>query len=440
MHETRLATRRFDRRAFLCTATAAAASTAVLGRAVLAGQAPAVAAPPPAANRRSILIFYSWSFGNIGDIGITPGILRLLGRYIPEADVTIVANSSPEKYVEYLKDRFPACTVLPNPFKSAKPRPADFRAAFDRADLVRYNSGTTLSFGRWDRDWNRTIPLAIPLFMAHDAGKKYGIYCQTFDLFAPPSDLLFKTILADAAFVFARDGQSIEYLKEIGLAPPGLQFGPDSTFAFDLRAEPRADDFMRRSRREPRKLIPLTIRAKVQKFLDDRREQLHAAKLRELVTQWIAKTGHPVLVCPEVHLEIEPARRLIVDPLPEEVRRHVRFKDDFWSPDQAFSVYARARAIVSMEMHSIILGLAAGTPVLHPRFVEAGRKAWMLRDLGVEEWLSDVDEDSAAKIIAPLLEIDRDYDAALGKVSKAMAFVRRRQAETMAIVRRTLGL
>ena len=26
----------------------------------------------------------------------------------------------------------------------------------------------------------------------------------------------------------------------------------------------------------------------------------------------------------------------------------------------------------------------AGTPVLHPRFAEAGRKAWMLRDLGVE--------------------------------------------------------
>jgi polysaccharide pyruvyl transferase WcaK-like protein len=328
--------------------------------------------------------------------------------------------------------------LLANPFKSGKPLPQPFREAFERADLILYNSGTTLSFGRWDRDWNRTIPLAMPLFMARDAGKRYGIYCQTFDLFAPPSDVLFKKVLADAAFVFARDGNSIEYLKSIGLAPAGLEFGPDSTFAFDLRDEQWADAFMARHRLEPRKFITLTIRSKQGGFLDDRREQLHAAKLRELVSRWVARTGMPVLVCPEVDLEIEPAKRLIVDPLPEDLRRHVRFKDDFWLPDQAFSVYARARTIVSMEMHSIILGLAAGTPVIHPRFVEAGRKAWMLRDLGVEEWLSDVDRDSAEKITAPLLEIHRDYDAALAKVRKAMEFVRRRQTETMQVVRRTL--
>ena len=111
-------------------------------------------------------------------------------------------------------------------------------------------------------------------------------------------------------------------------------------------------------------------------------------------------------------------------------------KETFWLPDEAFSVYARAHTIVSMEMHSIILGLAAGTPTLHPRFAEAGRKAWMLRNLGIEEWLFDLDEDPAEEITASLMKIHDDYDAALGKVKTAMDFVHRRQKETMEVVKR----
>jgi polysaccharide pyruvyl transferase WcaK-like protein len=390
-----------------------------------------------AGRRPSIMVFYAWSFSNIGDIAITPGMLRLLERYVPEADVTLVCNGPVDKYSEYLKDRFPRCRVLANPFRDAKPTPAEFRQAFDRADLILYNSGTTLSFGRWDRNWNRTIPLALPLLLAHDAGKAYGIYCQTFDRFAPPSDLLFKKVLADAAFIFARDGDSIAYLKSIGLAPPGLEFGPDSTFAFDLRDEGWADKFLVAQQLKPQQFITLTIRTSIQGFIDAKREQAHAAKLRQLVVRWVEQTGMPVLVCPEVDLEIEPARRLIVDPLPESVKAKIRFKPDFWLPDQAFSVYSRARVIVSMEMHSIILGLAAGVPVVHPRFVEAGRKAWMLRDLGVPEWLSDIDRDPEKHITATLLEIDRHYDVARAKVQRGMRIVHQRQAETMRVVRDT---
>ena len=113
-------------------------------------------------------------------------------------------------------------------------------------------------------------------------------------------------------------------------------------------------------------------------------------------------------------------------------------KDEFWLPDEAFSVYSRARVIVSMEMHSVILGLAAGTPVLHPRFAEAGRKAWMLSDLGLEEWLFDIDNQPANDVTGALLAVHNDYDVAQDKVKSAMALVHKRQKETMAIVKKTL--
>ena len=312
-------------------------------------------------------------------------------------------------------------------------------SALRRADLILYNSGTTLSYGRWKYDWNRTVPLAMPLVMARGRGKPYGIYCQSFERFAWPSNELFVPLLSSASFVFVRDGNSLEYLKSLGVKPPVLEFGPDATFAFDLRDEPRADAFMERHRLKPRKFITITIRTSGQGFIDQTREQAHAAKLRELIETWVDRTGHDVLICPEVVHEIEPARRLIYDRLSEEVRRNVRFKEEFWLPDEAFSVYARAEAIVSMEMHSVILGLAAGTPVVHPRFVEAGRKAWMLRDLGLEAWLFDIDREPAERITASVLAVHDDYDAALAKVKSAMGVVHKRQAETMAVVRGTLA-
>jgi len=382
----------------------------------------------------SILVFFSWSHSNIGDIGITPGMLRLLEDNIPGVEVTICANSRAEATREYLTERFPNCKVVATPFRGKELTP-EFKEAFDRADLILYNSGTTLSYGRWERNWNRTMGLAMPLVMAREAGKPYGIYCQSFERFQWPSDVMFRPILSDAAFVFVRDGNSLEYLKSLGIAPPIMEYGPDATFAFDLRDEAAADEFMKQHNLQPRKFITLTIRTSCQGFIDEKREQLHARKMRQLVETWVKKTGLEVLICPEVKHEIEPARRLIYDPLPEEVRKHVRIKEDFWLPDEAFSVYARAHTIVSMEMHSVILGLAAGTPVLHPRFAEAGRKAWMLRDLGIEEWLSDLDEDPADEITDSLLEIHDDYDDALGKVEKAMKFVHKRQKETMAVVK-----
>lgn len=88
-----------------------------------------------------------------------------------------------------------------------------------------------------------------------------------------------------------------------------------------------------------------------------------------------------------------------------------------------------------MEMHSVIMSIAAGTPTIHPRFAEAGRKAWMLRDLGVEKWLSDLDADPAAKPIAALLDIHDNFDRAIADVGNAKAIVARRQAETMAVVK-----
>ncbi len=387
----------------------------------------------------NILLCYSWSHSNIGDIAITPGMLHLIQAYIPGAKVTVVANSRTKVTRAYLSERFPGTNVVASPFNlSVTQDSKEFQDAFDRADIILYNSGTTLSYGRWERNWNRTMPLAMPLFMARDAGKAYGIYCQSFEKFEWPSDALFVPLLSDANFVFARDGDSLNYLQSIHVKPPVLRWGPDATFAFNLRDESAADVFMKEHDLKPRKFITVTIRTSIQGFLTKEREATHAAKMRYLIEQWVEQTGHDVLICPEVEWEIEPAKKLILNQLPKKILPHIRFKDSFWLPDEAYSVYARAETIVSMEQHSIILALAAGTPVILPRFWENGRKAWMLRDLGIEEWLFDIDKDPEEKITAALINIHSHYNAALKKAKKSMKIVHKGQKETMAIVKRTI--
>ena len=108
--------------------------------------------------------------------------------------------------------------------------------------------------------------------MAREAGKPYGIYCQSFERFQWPSDVMFRPLLSDAAFVFVRDGNSLEYLKSLGIAPPIMEYGPDATFAFDLRDEAAADEFMRHHKLRARKFITLTIRTSCQGFIDEKRD------------------------------------------------------------------------------------------------------------------------------------------------------------------------
>ena len=63
----------------------------------------------------------------------------------------------------------------------------------------------------------------------------------------------------------------------------------------------------------------------------------------------------------------------------------------------------------------------------------------MVDDLGLGEWRFDIDNDSAVDMSKALLAIHTNLPEALEKVQKAMAFVKKRQQETMAIVAKTLN-
>ena len=61
------------------------------------------------------------------------------------------------------------------------------------------------------------------------------------------------------------------------------------------------------------------------------------------------------------------AKQVLVDPLPKDVKKLVVWRDSYWLPDEAASVYAQAQAVVSVECHSPLIALRNGTPAFYVR-------------------------------------------------------------------------
>jgi len=404
----------------------------------LRAAAPAPQAQAGGAKRRpSILLISGWNLYNIGDVAITPGFLRLVQRHFAEARVTVLMASYPKELAEYLKPRFPDVTTLRfRGFSAGQTLSPEMESAFAGADALVLNSGMTLSYGYYGTEWEKYIPRLLAFLKARELGVPYGVHGHSFDRIDPPADILYRDVLGKAAFLYTRDSESLKTLRGRGIACPDMAFGPDSTFGFDLRDEKAADAFLRRHELEPGKFVAVIPRLDVNRFRNDGRENQHAAQTVAILEQYAASAQEPLVLVHEVSKAIEPVKTMVYDKLSPAARRWVRYHPEYWMPDAAQAVYARARMVVSMEMHSVILGLAAGTPSIHPYFREAGLKQWMVRDIGLPEWLIDQDQASASGIAGAMLEVHRDTPGARAKVARAMQLVSRRHAETIGAIRR----
>lgn len=407
----------------------------MLSRRLFAG---ALAAPLLRGQKRAphILLISGWNLYNIGDVAITLGFLRLRDRHFPEAKVTLLIANYPEELGGYYRKFYPGLPIIPWEFKAGVPLTAAMEEAFRTGDALVLNSGMTLSYGYYGLEWERYIPRLLAFLKARSMGLPYGVYAHSFDKLEPHGEYLYQDVLGTAAFVYTRDSRSLELLKSKGVRCPEMAFAPDATFGFDFRDKAAGDAWMRSERLEPGKFLAFIARLDVNRFRADGREKVHAEQTRELISRYVRAAREPVAIVPEVERLIKDTKAGVFDPLPEDVKPHVRFLDRFWMPDEAQHVYASARSVVSAEMHSVILGLAAGTPSIHPYFAQAGLKQWMMRDLGLGEWLFDQDQVPVEEIAGAMTAIHKDTAAARRKTETAMEFVRKRQRETWEVLKR----
>ncbi len=403
-----------------------------------------------------ILLRSGWQTVNIGDIAITPGMLRLIERHLPEAEVTLELFQENDRVRGMIARAFPQVRILPQAFQmpepgagkdGAEPSP-EYVEAMREADLFLYSSGPIFSYGRNNFTWDLLMRLATPCFLAMDCGTPWGCYGQSFDRFAPPSEYFYRDFLGRAAFLYCRDSDSEKLLRRIGVIPPVLGFAPDATFAFDLRDEAGAESVLAEFGLEKGKFLAVVAHGRASRDV--------LRKQARIIERWVEGTGLPVLLCPEVRKNLAQYREALLPLIPDAVRAKVHRLDRFWLPDEAATVYRDAAAVFSGEMHSVILALAAGTPAMlfrlqatgdaadalanglgrHEHVMSDGLKGRMMSDLGLDDWLIHHSEQADPEAVAQtLLRIVEDEAATARTMADFADRLTTLQTETMKTVR-----
>src|ERR1700759_3641927 len=133
------------------------------------------------------------------------------------------------------------------------------------------------------------------------------------------------------------------------------------------------------------------------------------AKIREAIVAVARETPLKVLVCPEDRTQVAIGKAMLVDPLPDDVKAKVVWRDRYWLTDEALSTYVRSAGLFGLEMHSPIMCVGNGVPAIVGRFQEQTSKGLMWRDIGLGEWLFDLDVDKDRDaIVSAVLAIAND--------------------------------
>ncbi len=394
----------------------------------------ALASSSRAASGRSprIVLRSSWQTVNIGDIGHTPGVLALLEKHLPEAEVRLWPSHVDNGVDEMLRRRFPKVPIVQG---------ADaIRAALGECDFLLHGSGPSFVAEKDVARWHR------------ETGKPFGIYGITVgSLGAATIELM-----SAARFAFFRDSVSLQFAKDNGVRSPVMEFGPDGAFAVDLRNDAAAEAFLRANGLEEGKFLCCLSRLRHTPYWKVKPnvtfdEKKHArneamkehdhAPIREAVIAVVRETPLKVLLCPEDATQMAVGKEMLYDKLPDDVKGRVVWREKYWLTDEAVSTYVRSAGIFGSEMHSPIMAVGNGVPAIVCRFMEQTSKGIMWRDIGLGDWLFDLDDEAQIPRVAPaVLAMARDPAGAKAKAARAREFVEKRQRETMGALRQALGV
>jgi len=391
-----------------------------------------------AAPVKVIILRSSWQTVNIGDIGHTPGVLALLEKYIPQAEVRLWPSDVGDGVEEMLAKRFPKVKIL----KTEEDR----QKAMKEGDFMLHGSGPSL-VARKDLDmWRK------------ETGKPFGIYGITF-----PGGYVFQEqegkfdpmdieLMNLARFCYFRDSVSYDFAKAHGLTCKVTGFSPDGAFAVDLRNDAPAIAFLKEHNLKDGEFVCVIPQYrftpwwelksknrpvdKAKEAYNDKMKEQDNKPIREAIIAVVRQTSKKVLIVPENETQVRIGKEMLYDPLPDDVKEKVVWRSTYWLTDEAISTYVRSAGLFGIEMHSPIMCVANGIPAIVCRFREQTSKGFMWRDVGLGEWLFDLDTPAdVARITPAVLDMIRNPEKSQAKVKKAMKEVDRIFKETMGVLK-----
>ncbi len=398
----------------------------------------AIAAEKP----KRLILRSSWQTVNIGDIAHTPGVLALLEKHLPDVEVRLWPSNLDNGVGEMLAARFPKVKVI---------RGEDVKKSFEECDFLLHGSGPSL------------VAQADVVKWSQATGKPYGVYGITFSGQQNPKTIKDKSVkpvqtidvLSGAKFVYFRDSVSLELAKKMGCTCPRMEFGPDGAFAVDLKNDAKAEAFLKANNLEEGKFLCCIPRlrntpywtlpekkAAVDEKKDSRNKAMmdHDGKpLLDAIVSVIKNTDLKILLCPEDKTQMKIGKEMLYDKLPEDVKARVVWRENYWLTDEAISTYRRSAGLFGHEMHSPIMCIGNGIPAIVCRWAEQTSKGYMWRDIGLNDWLFDLDKEGELQHVATtVLAMAKDPVGSKAKAEKARDFVMAKFGASMGEVKSCL--
>ncbi|MDO4573843.1 MAG: polysaccharide pyruvyl transferase family protein [Planctomycetia bacterium] len=385
--------------------------------------------------RPKVVLRSSWQAVNIGDIAHTPGVITQLERNLPDVEVVLWPMSMNDAVEAMERKRFPKLKIL-----RGKIHMPEIRREIEQCDFLLHGSGPSLVATRdFQKIWD-------------EMQKPFGVFGITWNEQTPEAVAL----LSKAKFVFFRDSVSLECAKVRGVQSPVMEFGPDGAFSVDLRNEAMAGEFMAKNGLEPGKFAcvipryrktpywkihgkPMTPKDEAYwKYSHSMLEHDHAP-VRDAIVRVVRELGLKVLICPEDVSQVELGGEIFYNKLPDDVRKKCVWRDTYWLTDEALSVYTKSVGLFGLEMHSPIMCIGNGIPAIVCRFAQQTSKGFMWRDIGLSDWLFDLDVESDLPKIGPaVFEMLTNREKSREKVAAAQEVVRQRQKRMTDVLWATL--
>ncbi|MFZ9793240.1 MAG: polysaccharide pyruvyl transferase family protein [Gemmataceae bacterium] len=340
-----------------------------------------------------LLLRSSWQTVNIGDVAHTPGMLALLEKHFPQQEVWLWPSKVDNGVDLMLQARFPKLRILQGE--------KDQKEALEKCAFLLHGSGPSIVGMKTINLWRK------------ETGKPYGILGVTLPNIEPDAVIA----MNGAKFLYCRDSVSLQLAKSKGVKCTVMDFAPDGAFATDLADEAKAAAFLKANHLEEGNFVCCIPRLRYTPYWkihgkkmtaeDDRKHAVSESKkeqdhkpLRDAIVRIVKETDIKVLLCPEDASQMEVGREMLYEPLEDSIRKRVVLRREFWKPDEALSVYRKSVGLFGNEMHSPIMCIGNGIPAIVCRWSEQTSKGYMWRDIGLNDWLFDMDQEADRKKVA----------------------------------------
>ncbi|MGV8137273.1 MAG: polysaccharide pyruvyl transferase family protein [Mangrovibacterium sp.] len=392
---------------------------------------------------KTILLCTGIQYANMGDHGHVTGILNLLTTYLPKVKIILWPKIDLPEFDELILAHWPQVRIVHSKLSEGVPVNEEIGKVARQADFVIAGHGEETEVAWAAKNYN----------------KPYGIFGITAG--APPEGTR-KEFIDHASFCFTRETASLANLRKARVKCPLIDFAPDATFGTHVQNEQKALGFMTVQGLKPKKFICVVPRLRVTPYyriapelrfdpapwsaervkatdeLNNRHKEEDHAKAREALITWVRKTGNPVLLCPEMIHNMDLFDELLFNPLPDDVKQKVVKKESFWRIDEATTIYKNATAVISLECHSPIIAYTQGTPAFYLRQPEDTIKGQMYYDIGLPDWVFEIEKTTGNDVAGRLMEVFSHYDTVTANLAASMKYVREKQEEAMTKIKETI--